>query len=230
MGLLGSPPFRGTDPAPPGVPPSRPSTRRQIEAYHTVPADYGQPRRRGPRSRSGPGRTGPGGGHDPRPFVGRPGPDTSSCPCRAAPPAGRPGRACRPADNREADVGRAPTGGVRRHRRGVAGEGRIAAPCFGSYTEPLPVGPLVGRRPRKTGPKPGKNPPKRGDFARFWPASSSVHDVTIALVRSREGVRTRKLDFLRKILKPRLIMACYENWPGFRHRCISLIANLVHPD
>jgi hypothetical protein len=40
---------------------------------------------------------------------------------------------------------------------------------------------------------------------------------------------TRNLDFLRKKLSLGRVLICEENWPAFRHRCISLIANPAHP-
>ena len=101
MGLHGSPPFRGTAPASPGIPPSRPSTRRQIDAYHTVPADYGQPRRRGPTPRSGPG------------------PFNPAHPGLAAPPARRPIPARPPKVGRAISVGFRPAAAF-----GTGGTGR----------------------------------------------------------------------------------------------------------
>jgi hypothetical protein len=84
-------------------------------------------------------------------------------------------------------------------------------------------------RPRKTGPKPGKNPPKRAHLGRFRPAFRPAQDASIALIPSRESVRTRNLDYSWKVLKAILIMTYDENWPATRNRCISLIANLIHP-
>jgi hypothetical protein len=97
--------------------------------------------------------------------------------------------------------------------------------------QPLPVGPLVGGGdPEKPARNPARTLRKRAHFGRFWPAFGPVQGTTIALVPSREGVRTRKLDYLRKILKASFLIACDENRPAFGHRCISLAANLIHPD
>ena len=52
----------------------------------------------------------------------------------------------------------------------------------------------------------------------------------IVLILNREGWRTRKLDFLQEVLMQRSIMTCGEIRPSVRRRCISLIANRIHPD
>ena len=60
-------------------------------------------------------------------------------PARLRGPARRPPRRLSPADGREGDVGRVPTGGGRRPRWGGAGDGNSLRPRFGTDSPPFRV-------------------------------------------------------------------------------------------
>ena len=74
------------------------------------------------------------------------------------------------------------------------------------------------------------HPPGPRPFRPMLAGFRPLPGAAIVLSWDREGRRTRKLDFLREVLMQRPIMTCDEIWPSVRRRCISLIANRIHPD